>query len=174
VRALWDAGVAVHGARPAAARYFAACADWGRDHLADVGGLDRFADLAARVVDAAEPSGRPLFAGRRRQPRVSDDPGRAMQLVHVMREWLGANHLVATTATGLGPLEAVVCDREGQAQMLGWNEPYPEVTDELRQRHLEAETLTDRLCAPAFVALSGSERAEFVEIVPTMFAAGTI
>ncbi len=174
VRPMWEAGVAVHGARPAASRYFAACAEWGRDHLTGVDGLDRFADLAARVTDAAETSGRPLFAGWRREPRVADGPGQAMQLVHVMREWRGANHLVATTAVGLSPLEALLTDLgEGQARFLGWPEPYPEVTDELRRRHDEAEALTDRLCAPAFEVLSASERSEFADIVPAMFAAGT-
>ena len=173
VRPMWEAGVAVHGARPAATRYFAACAEWGRDHLNGVEGLDRFADLAERVTGAAERSGRPLFAGWSREPRVTDGPGRAMQLVHVMREWRGANHLVATTARGLSPLDAVLTDHADQARYFGWPEPFPEVTDELRQRHDEAEALTDRLCAPAFEVLSPSERSEFVDIVPAMFAAGT-
>lgn len=173
VRPMWEAGVAVHGARPAATRYFVACAEWGRDHLIGVEGLDRFADLAERVTGAAERSGRPLFAGWSREPRVTDGPGRAMQLVHVMREWRGANHLVATTARGLSPLDAVLTDHADQARYFGWPEPFPEVTDELRQRHDEAEALTDRLCAPAFEVLSPSERSEFVDIVPAMFAAGT-
>jgi hypothetical protein len=173
VRSMWEAGVAVHGARGAASRYSVACADWGRDHLGGLAGLDRFADLAERVVGSAETSGRPLFAGWCCEPRVSDGPGRAMQLVHVMREWRGANHLVATTAVGLSPLEAVMNDGEGQAGLLGWSEPFPEITEDLRRRHQEAEALTDRLCAPAFGALSGSERAEFADLVPGLSAAGT-
>ncbi|MBV8463257.1 MAG: hypothetical protein JO368_08190 [Acidimicrobiales bacterium] len=173
VRPMWEAGLAVHGAREAATRYFSACADWGRDHLADVEGVDRFADLAERVVGAAEDSGRPLFAGWRREPRVADGPGRAMQLVHVMREWRGANHLVATTAARLSPLEAVLTDPHGVPSLFGWPEPFPDVTEEQRRRHAEAEDLTDRLCAPAYEALSPSERGEFVELVPAIFAAGT-
>ncbi len=173
VRPMWEAGIAVHGAREAAARYGDACAAWGRDHLGGVDGLDRFADLAERVVDAADISGRPLFAGWRREPRVSDPQGRAMQLVHVMREWRGANHLVATTALGLSPLEAVLCDRVGQARLLGWPEPFAEPTDAQRRAHVEAESLTDRLCAPAFEALSGAERSEFAEQVRQVYATGT-
>jgi hypothetical protein len=173
VRPMWEEGVRVHGARGAASRYADACASWGRDHLEGTDGLDRFADLAERVVGTAETSGRPLFAGWRREPRVEDGAGRAMQLVHLMREWRGANHLVATTAVGLSPIEAVLTDRHGQVELFGWTKPYPEVTDTLRTRRQEAEELTDRLCPPAFEALSGPERAEFVELVPAIFAAGT-
>lgn len=173
VRPMWEAGIAVHGARSAASRYFVACAEWGRDHLAGVDGLDLFADMAERLVDVAETSGRSLFAAWNRQPRDDDGPGRAMQLVHVLREWRGANHLVATTAMGLAPLESVVTDRPGQARFMGWPEPYPDPTDELRKRHDEAEALTDRLCAPAFEALSADERVAFADIVPAMFEAAT-
>ena len=173
VRPMWESGVAVHGAKEAAVRYFAACAEWGRDHLRDVDGFDRFADLADRVVGSAETSGRPLFAGWVRQTRVSDGPGRAMQLVHVMREWRGANHLVATTSVGLSPVEALLCDPNGVIELYGWTKPYPEMSDGLRRRRQEAEELTDRLCAPAFEALSGEERGEFAEIVPRMFAGAT-
>ncbi len=172
VRAMWDAGVAVHGAREAAARYFAACADWGRDHLAGVDGLERFGDLAERVVSAAETSGRSLFAGWKVQPRVADGPGRAMQLVHVMREWRGSNHLVGTTAAGLSPLEAILGqDGEDQARFFGWPEPFPAVTEDVKRRRVEAEGITDRLCAPAFEVLSGAERAEFVDLVTALSAA---
>ncbi len=174
VRPMWEAGVAIHGAREAARRYFSACAQWGRDHLAGVDGLDRFADLAERVLNAAETSGRPLFAGWKMEPRVPDGPGRAMQLIHVMREWRGSNHLVATTAEGLSPLEAILAsDGQSRAKFFGWPEPFPPVSDELRDRRTEAEVLTDRLCAPAFEGLSGAERAEFAGLAPAMFAAGT-
>ena len=174
VRPMWEAGVAVHGAREASVRYFGACAEWGRAHLGGVDGLERFADLAERVVSAAETSGRPLFAGWKVEPRVSDGPGRAMQLVHVMREWRGANHLVATTASGLNPLEAILSeDGEGQAKFFGWAEPFPAVTEEMKGRRQEAEAITDRLCGPAYEVLSGPERGEFVALVNAISAATT-
>lgn len=174
VRPMWEAGVVVHGAREAAARYFTACAAWGRDHLSGVDGLDRFAELADRVVAAADTSGCPLFAGWKVEPRAADGPGRAMQLVHVMREWRGANHLVATTASGLGPLQAILSgDGEGQAKFFGWPGPFPAVTEDLRTRRSQAEEITDRLCSPAFEALSATERTELIELVGAMTAAGT-
>lgn len=173
VRPMWESGVSVHGAREAAVRYFAACAAWGREHLDGVDGLDRFADLAERVVGSAEKSGRPLFAGWVRERRASDGPGLAMQLVHVMREWRGSNHLVATTSVGLSPVESVMCDPNALVDLLGWTKPYPEMSDELRHRWQEAEELTDRLCAPGFETLSGQERGEFAEIVSRMQATAT-
>lgn len=173
VRPMWEAGVAVHGAREAAVRYFAACADWGRQHLAGVDGIERFANLAERVVSTAETSGRSLFAGWKVEPRAADAPGRAMQLVHVMREWRGSTHLVATTAVGLCPLEAILArDGEGQAKFFGWPEPLPAVTEDMKRRRQEAESITDQLCAPAFEVLSGAERADFVELVGALAAAG--
>lgn len=173
VRPMWEAGVAVHGAREAAVRYFAACADWGRAHVSGVEGLERFCRLAEQVVAAAETSGRPLFAGWKVEPRAADGPGRALQLVHVMREWRGANHLVATTAAGLSPLEAILADDgEGQAKFFGHAEPFPAMTDDLKRRRQEAERITDQLCAPAFEVLSGAERAEFVDLVAALTAAG--
>jgi hypothetical protein len=174
VRALWDEGVAVAGAAAAARAYAEACAAYGRDHLEGFDGAGRFAELAGRVVAGAESSGRPLFAGWKVHPLVDDATGRAMQLVHVMREWRGANHLVGTTAVGLSPIGAVLtADGPGQAKFFGWTEPFEEVTDEDRAALARAEEITDALCAPAFEVLSGPERAEFVELVPALFAAGT-
>ncbi len=174
VKPMWEAGVAIHGAREASRRYFAAAAAWGRDHLARVEGIAEFPVLAEKVVMAAEDSGLPLFAGWRVEPRVDDAAGRSMQLIHVMREWRGANHLISTTTSGLTPLQAILAgDGEGQARFFGWQEPFEEVTDELRTRRQEAEALTDRLCAPAFEALSPAERERFVELVEALFASGT-
>ena len=130
VRAMWEAGIAVTGAREAARLYGAACAAWGRDHLGNVDGVDRLVTLGEQLVGGAEESGLPLFAGWRAEPRVTDSPGRAMQLVHVLREWRGGLHLVATTAAGLSPLEAILTNEgEGQARFFGWQGDLPACTN---------------------------------------------
>lgn len=166
VRAMWSDGVKVHGAREAARRYAEACAAWGRDHLGGADDLDRLCDLAEKIVDTADVSGLPLFAGWKNEPRAGDAAGRAMQLIHVLREWRGAVHLVGTTAVGLGPLEAVMAkDGEGQARMFGWSEPFPDGSA-LSAKHTEAEAITDRLCAEVVErALKPAERSAFTEIV---------
>jgi hypothetical protein len=172
LKPMWEAGVAVHPPRETARRYFLALADWGRDHAAGMAGLDRFSELAQRVVDAPDASGLPLFAGWRAEARVQDAPGRALQLVHVLREWRGAVHLAATTAVGLTPLEAILAgDGEGQARFFGWAEPFPEVTEDLRNRRQRAEEMTDLLCAPAYEALTPSEREEYSGLVQDLQAA---
>ncbi|MEY2422716.1 MAG: hypothetical protein QOI95_2783 [Acidimicrobiaceae bacterium] len=171
VRAMWDEGVAIGGARETARRYNEACAAWGRDHLTGVDGLDRFATLADQVASAADGSGLPLFAGWRAEPRADDAPGRAMQLIHVLREWRGALHLVGTTAAGLSPVEAILTNEgEGQAAMFGWTD-LPDCS-QLKDRQDKAQAITDRLSATVYErALSGTERAEFAEVASNIKAA---
>ena len=72
--------------------------------------------------------------------------------MQILREWRGGNHLVATTAVGLSPLEAILTNEgPGQAKFFGWTEPFPDFAA-MKQRHLEAEEITDRLCASALAA----------------------
>ncbi len=159
-------GIGVAGAREAARRYGAACAAWGRDRLGDLDGVERLAGLSEQLVDAAEASGLALFAGWRAEPRVADPAGRTMQLVHVLREWRGGLHLVATTAAGLSPLEAILTNEgEGQARFFGWQGDLPDCSH-LRGRHDAAERTTDTLAAAVYErALSPGERGELAELM---------
>jgi hypothetical protein len=171
VKAMYDEGVAVCGGPGAAARMIEAHALFGRDHFASLD-LDRFVELADRLVDGAEGAGLPLFVGWRDQPRADDVPARAAQLLQILREWRGANHLVATTGAGLSPLEAILTNEgEGQAKFFGWREPFPDVAS-IKDRHDEAEDMTNRLCARQFDALlSAGERGEFAAAVTAVKAA---
>lgn len=168
---MYEEGAAVHGARGAAERMLEATALWGRDHLSGVD-LARFVEVAEKLVDGAEGSGLPLFVGWRRMPRADDTPARAAQLFQILREWRGANHVVATTAAGLSPRDAILTNEgAGQAKMFGWAEPFPDLTDD-KARHDEAEELTDRLCAAQVEALlSPAERADFAAGVAAAKAA---
>lgn len=171
VRLMWDRGLAVATAKEGARRYAEACAAWADDHLA-FDHADRLSELAQQVVDSAEESGLPLFAGWRAQPRVDGGVARMLQLVHVLREWRGAVHLVATTAAGLGPLEAILTN-EGpqQARFFGWRGDLPDC-DHLRDRHVRAEEITNRLAAVTYErALNPAERAEFAALVRELGAA---
>jgi hypothetical protein len=171
VTAMYAEGVAEVGPREAALRMVEANALFGRDHFADID-LDAFVALADRLVDGADGAGLPLFVGWRGQPRVGDVPGRAAQLFQILREWRGANHLVATTAAGLSPLEAILTNEgEGQAKFFGWTAPFPDVSA-IKARHAEAEDMTDRLCARQFeTLLSAQERGEFAAGVAAARAA---
>jgi hypothetical protein len=167
VRSLWEEADRVEGARSAARRYAEDCATWGRARLGHLDGMDRLAELAERVVAAADVSGLPLFAGWRAEPLPGDAPARAYQLLHVMREWRGSVHVVAVAASGLTPVEAILAGSGGdeQATLFGWEAPFPDVTD-LADVRRSAEDLTDDLQIAAYeTALDPAERAELAELV---------
>lgn len=121
----WQAGLAVRPVHETVARYVDVCHEWGRNRYSDLAGVERLAELSARVVDAADPRGWPLYAGWRAVPLPDDAPARACQLLHVLREHRGAAHLSATRLAGLSPVEAIVAGPGGpdNATFLGWSPP---------------------------------------------------
>jgi hypothetical protein len=150
VATFFGEGAAVKGASTAALRMAEAHALWGRKHLRHVEGLGGIVAVTETLVDGLEGSGLPLFSGWRAAPRADDDAGRAAQLMQILREWRGGLHLVATTAVGLSPREAILTNEgEGQAKFFGWPEPFPDCAD-IRFKHDEAEALTDQLSVASF------------------------
>jgi hypothetical protein len=163
VRAMFDEGVAVAGAAGAAARMAEAHGQWGRKYLADIPGIDQIADVAEELVDGLEGSGLPLFVGWRTAPRADTAAGRAAQLVQILREWRGGLHLVATTAVGLSPLEAILTNEgEGQAKFFGWSDPFP-ACEAIAHKHAEAEEITDQLSAVSLSRALSPDRYEAFE-----------
>lgn len=149
VKAMYEEGSAVAGAKAAAQKMGDVHAQWGRKHLSDVKGLDEIVAVSEELVDGLEGSGIPLFVGWRAASRADDAAGRAAQLMQILREWRGGIHLVATTAVGLSPMEAILTNEgEGQAKFFGWSEPFPDCA-EISHKHQEAETMTDALSARA-------------------------
>jgi len=156
-------GAAVGGAGAAALRMAEAHALWGRKHLSDVKGLSDIVAVTETLVDGLEGSGLPLFAGWRAAPRADDDAGRAAQLMQILREWRGALHLVATTAVGLTPLEAILTNEgPGRAKFFGWPEPFADSAS-VRHKHDEAEAITDHLCATSLSRVLGRDQFEEFE-----------
>lgn len=154
VAEMWDSGKAIVSPRDAGRAYHLASADLGRRALAAVEDLDTFCAAAEAVNDAADPVGLPLYAGIRCEPLVEDLPGRAMQLITVLRELRGSAHLLALRAVGLDVKRAHWIKRPDEVAMFGWSEDEaPTITDADRQRWLDAEVLTDRLVTPAFAVL---------------------
>ena len=147
VTAMYTEGAAVAGARGAAARMAEAHARWGDKYYAGVDGLDERTAVCEEAVNGLEGSAIPLFVGWRQAAKSATAAGRAAQLMQMLREWRGGLHLVATTAVGLTPLEAILTNEgEGQAKFFGWSEPFADVS-EIKAKHDEAEAMTDRLCA---------------------------
>ena len=145
---------------------------WGRKHLGDIEGLGDIVAVTETLVDGLEGAGLPLFTGWRAAPRAQDDAGRAAQLMQILREWRGGLHLVATTAVGLTPQEAILTNEgEGQAKFFGWSEPFPDCAD-IRFKHDEVEALTDQLSVASFSRALDRDRFDAFEAgVAAMHAA---
>ncbi len=149
VQAMYSEGIGVAGATDAAARMAEAHGRWGEKHYGSVEGISEIVDVTEELVDGLEGSAIPLFVGWRDADRSESAAGRAAQLMQILREWRGGIHLVATTAVGLSPLEAILTNEgPGQAKFFGWSEPFPDFAA-IKARHDEAEEITDRLCASA-------------------------
>jgi hypothetical protein len=147
VQAMYSEGIGVAGAAGAAARMAEAHGKWGEKHYDSVEGIDEIVDVTEQLVDGLEGSAIPLFVGWRNAARSGTTAGRAAQLMQILREWRGGIHLVATTAVGLSPLEAILTNEgPGQAKFFGWSEPFPDLAA-IKAKHDEAEEITDRLCA---------------------------
>jgi hypothetical protein len=171
VRKMWTTGAAVEGARAAAARYGAACAQWGRTRVAGFTGADRTADLIRHVVDSTDSAGLALFAGWRSEPRPTDVPALAYFLTHVLRELRGSAHVAAVVATGLVLRDAMlVSGGVGNTKQFGWPEPFPDVSHLVSLRD-EAEVLTDTMMTRFFDhALNSDECAELLTLITEMKA----
>jgi hypothetical protein len=160
VEMLWNGGVPVHGAKGGAELYFSQAADWGRKKLAGAEGLDRIVELGEKVIDAAPTQGLPLFVGWKNLPRVDDAPGRAMQVLLVLRELRGAIHLAAVAVGGLSPVEAHLLNKGAEyCAFFGWPEPYPSV-DHLKGKRDEIEEATNKRMAEIVGSVLSAEEAE--------------
>jgi len=172
VRQMYTEGINVAGPSGAASKMAAAHGAWGEKHYAAVEGLDSIVDVAERLVGGLDGAALPLFVGWRSAMPSPTPAGRAAQLMQMLREWRGGVHLVATTAVGLSPLQAILTNEgTGQAKFFGWSEPFEDCTS-IKAKHDEAEEMTDRLCATALaVALEADDYQTFGQGVQALRAA---
>jgi hypothetical protein len=143
------------------------CVGWARRHLGDLPGIDRLADLAGRVVDAADASGRSLFAAWRSLPDPADDPAaRAGLALLRLREHRGSGHLLAVVSEGLAPVAAILAGPgPDKAAANGWPAPYPPATDETVRQLAAAERRAAVLAGMPYACLDGTERTELVRLL---------
>lgn len=164
---MWSMGVGVHGAKGGSELYFGQAADWAAKHLTGVDGLDRFVELAEKVVDSAPAFGLPLFAGWRSLPRSSDTTGHAFQLLLLLRELRGGIHNAAVTAAGLTPQEAHMLNKGAEyCAFFGWAEPFPAV-EHLKAVHEEVEEATNNRYAAIVAGVLSADESEELTAIAT-------
>ncbi len=154
IRRAWESATAIRPAREIGRAHFECCADLGRQKLGGVANLAAFVEAADAVNRAAEPDGLALYAAFKAEPLASDLPGRAMQLVAVLREFRGSAHLIAVRASGLTSKQAHFSKRPNDVAMFGWTpEDAPVLDDDVANRMKAAEDLTDHIVLPAYSVL---------------------
>lgn len=169
VAALWAKGIAVRGAVGAADLYWSQTADFGRKYLAGAEGLDRLAELAEKVIEATPGAGLPLYAGWRTMSLVDDAPGRAMQVMFVLRELRAAVHFNILTNSGITPVEAHMLNKgpsagQAYARMFGWPEPFADGADKKKIYDLVEDSTNQRMSELLGAALDSSAIAELARL----------
>jgi len=158
VRAQWESAREVLDPRTAGREYHECCAAFGRLKFSGIAGLDAFCDAAGAVNDAADPAGLALYAGIAAEPLADDLPGRAMQLVTVLREFRGSVHIAAVLAQLLEPKVAHYIRRPDFFTFFGYTDDHvPDVTDEDRAKLAAADELTNRMVGPAYSVLDAAQ-----------------
>ncbi|HNM86898.1 MAG: evbL [Mycobacterium sp.] len=163
--AMWDEGVAVHGAGRAAEIYWEQTANFGRKYLSGADGLDRLAALGEKVIAAAPGAGLPLYAGWRAMPLAQDAPARALQVMFVLRELRAAVHFNVLSLSGITPVEAHMLNKGPEyTSMFGWPQPFADGADK-KDRLAEVERLTNGRMTDLFTeALEPEEAVELARL----------
>jgi hypothetical protein len=164
IRRAWESAMTVVAPREAGLAHWLCSAETGRAKLADVPNLAAFVDAADAVNTAADPEALALYAAFKSAPLVDDLPGRAMQLVSILREFRGSAHLVAVRASGITGKQAHFIKRPNDVSMFGWTpEDAPHIDDSTRAALDAAERQTDAIVMPAYAVLNDAQRAALVD-----------
>jgi hypothetical protein len=144
----------------------------GRTKLSSLPNLDAFVAVLEKINDAADPDSLALYAAIRTETLAQDAPGRAMQLIAILREFRGSAHLVALRAAGIQSSTAHFIKRPDMWKQFGYTEEEaPEVTDAVLKKMDEAEKLTDAIVEPAFAVLTQDERKVLIDGLQAVKAA---
>jgi hypothetical protein len=164
IRRAWESSCTVITPREAGLAHWLCSAETGRAKLANMPNLASFVEAADAVNNAADPEGLALYAAFKSAPLVDDLPGRAMQLVSILREFRGSAHLIAIRASGLTGKQAHFIKRPNDVAMFGWTpEDAPHIDDSTRAALDAAERLTDAIVMPAYAVLNDAQRAALVD-----------
>lgn len=172
IRRAWESSCTMITPREAGLAHWLCSAETGRAKLAGVPNLAAFVEAADAVNNAADPEGLALYAAFKSAPLVDDLPGRAMQLVSILREFRGSAHLIAIRASGLTGKQAHFIKRPNDVAMFGWTpEDAPHIDDSTRAALDAAERLTDAIVMPAYAVLNDAQRTALVDGAQAVHAA---
>lgn len=177
IREGWERGASAMSRAEASAAFLDCGYAFARRKLGEAGGgtasdadLVELGDLLARIVDAADHAGAPLFAALRAVPAPGpDDPAaRVMHLLDALREHRAALHGAAVLASGISPLQALSHKTPIMVGIFGWPEAADTSDPAIAERWAEAEAATNRLVTPAFAALDATELDRLAELTATL------
>lgn len=174
VRTAWESSATVEDRAASAQRFAAYAASWAGAHL-PAEGVDyrRLAELAGRVIDAADPAGAAVFAGWRDLDEPTGDRELAVHRMNALRELRGARHAAAVREVGVAPVDAFFIRSPAMAGIFGWVEPEEPPGDQARADWQRAEDLTDQRFGADLAVLDDSELDELCELADALQAAIT-
>lgn len=174
-RSNWEAAAQVESRDASARRFAEAAAKWASAHLPE-DALDyaRLAELAGKVIDAADGSEAAVFSGWRALPEPEEDPRQlALHRINALRELRFARHGAAVADVDLAPVDAFMIKTPYMAPIFGWAEPTDPPGDEDKAKWERAEELTNEAFGRDLAVLSPAELAEFRDLVIGAQAAAT-
>ena len=161
---VWGDAAAKCDPRKAGAAHLECCANLGRAKFASLPQLQEFVNVLDAVNNAADSDGLALYAAMKGETLASDAPGRALQLIALLREFRGSAHLVALRAVGLPSMVAHSIKRPDMWKSFGYSEEeMPPANDTNKKKLEEAERITDAIVEPAYSVLSDAQRTTLVE-----------
>lgn len=170
----WEQSAGVMPRRQAAEEFAGVSHRWAEAHVPDGFDAARLAELAGRISDGATVAAAPLYAGWLELDEPGDDRPAALAIhrMNALRELRGAMHASAVLCQGIHPHAAVSLASAHFLGLYGWGDPHPGA-EAARPRWKDAMAATEVAMAPAYEALSGEERAEFVSLANDLKAAVT-
>lgn len=174
VREAWESSATVEDRSVSAQRFASYAGSWAAAHL-PAEGVDyrRLAELAGKVIDAADAETAPVFAGWRELDEPTGDRELAVHRMNALRELRGARHTAAVCEVGLPPVEAFFIRSPGMAAIFGWETPEEEPSDQARTAWQQAEDLTDDRFGADLAVLDDAELDELCELADALQAAIT-
>lgn len=168
----WEAAAKIESRAESARRFAEVAHEWARVHLAeDALDYDRLAELAGKVVSAADGSNAPVFAGWRDLEEPSGSRELALHRINALRELRAARHGDAVKAVGLAPVDAFMVKTPYMAPIFGWPAPEGPPSDEHKALWERAEALTNEFFGRDLGVLEPAELSEFCDLANAALAA---